>query len=266
MDCMDCHNRPSHRFDSTPERAVNEALATGALPASLPFVRREAVAALKATYPSQEAALAGIAKRLTDFYAQQLGGPGAPRGRRDVARAVAAAQGIYRPQRLPGDEGRPGAPTPNNIGHVDFPGCFRCHDDAKKTPRRAGHQAGLRTLPQDGVGRSPGQALVRGLHKRAQALVPAFTMSGFRIGPLGILDEVARRLPDSRQPTPVGLPKVRKRCARNPPPPPRRPRRKSLPMLIFAPSARRPPGRHRHCTGARRAFDRLLVGREPGVA
>jgi hypothetical protein len=21
----------------------------------------------------------------------------------------------------------------NNIGHVDFPGCFRCHDDTKKT-------------------------------------------------------------------------------------------------------------------------------------
>ncbi len=54
MDCMDCHNRPSHRFDSSPERAVTEAMAHGEIPQDLPFIRREAVAALKATYPSQE--------------------------------------------------------------------------------------------------------------------------------------------------------------------------------------------------------------------
>src|SRR6185295_16906091 len=43
MDCMDCHNRPSHVIAATPERAVNERMASGEIPKTLPFVRREAV-------------------------------------------------------------------------------------------------------------------------------------------------------------------------------------------------------------------------------
>ena len=65
MDCMDCHNRPSHRFDATPERAIDDAMARGLIAQTLPFVRREAVAALKAVYASQDAAAAGIATRLS---------------------------------------------------------------------------------------------------------------------------------------------------------------------------------------------------------
>jgi hypothetical protein len=131
MDCMDCHNRPSHRFDSTPERAINEALSTGVLPTSLPFVRREAVAALKASYQSQEAAVAGIEKRLTSFYARQLGAE-APARKADIARLVATAQAIYGRNVFPAMNVSWGTYS-NNIGHVDFPGCFRCHDDTKKT-------------------------------------------------------------------------------------------------------------------------------------
>ena len=48
MDCTDCHNRPSHAIAATPERAVNEAMARGQIPTTLPFVHREAVKALKA--------------------------------------------------------------------------------------------------------------------------------------------------------------------------------------------------------------------------
>ena len=56
MDCIDCHNRPSHSIGATPERAVNEAMTRGDLPTTLPFIHREAVKALKTTYPSQDAA------------------------------------------------------------------------------------------------------------------------------------------------------------------------------------------------------------------
>ena len=56
MDCIDCHNRPSHDFLASPERAVDAALARGEIPAALPFVRRETVAALKETYPDRETA------------------------------------------------------------------------------------------------------------------------------------------------------------------------------------------------------------------
>jgi hypothetical protein len=43
MDCMDCHNRPAHTMAATAERAVNAAMARSEIPATLPFVHREAV-------------------------------------------------------------------------------------------------------------------------------------------------------------------------------------------------------------------------------
>ncbi len=49
MDCIDCHNRPSHAIAATPERAVNDAMARGDIPTTLPFVHREAVKVLKAS-------------------------------------------------------------------------------------------------------------------------------------------------------------------------------------------------------------------------
>jgi hypothetical protein len=131
MDCMDCHNRPSHRFDATPEHAVDSALAAGYISRTLPFVRREAVAALKTVYPTQEAAAAGIAKRLSSFFEQQLGAQAAGR-KADVDRAIAETQAIYSRNIFPSMRVSWGTYA-NNIGHTDSPGCFRCHDDAKKT-------------------------------------------------------------------------------------------------------------------------------------
>jgi len=114
MDCMDCHNRPSHVIAPTPERAVNEAMADGAIPLSLPFVHREAVKALKMGNPAA----------LRDFYRSQ------PRDQ--VERAVAAVQDLYQRNVFPPMNVTFGS-YPNNIGHVDSPGCFRCHDDEHKS-------------------------------------------------------------------------------------------------------------------------------------
>jgi hypothetical protein len=128
MDCMDCHNRPSHRFDPAPEAAVDDALANGAIARTLPFARREAVAALKAAYPSQEAAIEAIRRRLTNFYRGELKEQFAAR-EPDVARAVATVEGIYQRNVFPAMKVTWGTYA-NNLGHTQFPGCFRCHDDA----------------------------------------------------------------------------------------------------------------------------------------
>jgi hypothetical protein len=114
MDCMDCHNRPSHVIAPTPDRAVNEAMAAGAIPISLPFVHREAVKALKA----------GNYAALRDFYRAQ------PRDQ--VDHAVTAVQEIYQRNVFPAMNVTFGA-YPSNIGHIDSPGCFRCHDDDHKS-------------------------------------------------------------------------------------------------------------------------------------
>jgi hypothetical protein len=131
MDCLDCHNRPSHPVVATPERAVNEAMAEGAVPTTLPFVHREAVKALKAAYPSQDAGVAEIARALRDFYRTvqpSLAASQAP----EIDRAVLAVQDLYRRNVFPDMNVRFGTYA-NNIGHIDSPGCFRCHDDDHKS-------------------------------------------------------------------------------------------------------------------------------------
>jgi hypothetical protein len=128
MDCMDCHNRPAHSMTPTAERAVNERMASGDIPRTLPFARREAVKALKASYPTQDAAVEGIARSLREFYRTQASGEDASQ-RQDVEKAVNAATDIYRRNVFPEMNVQFGT-YPNNIGHIDFPGCFRCHDDS----------------------------------------------------------------------------------------------------------------------------------------
>ena len=137
MDCVDCHNRPTHIF-RTPERALDEALAGGALPRDLPYLRREAQAALTADYADDAAARAGIARHLSGFYAREYPAL-ADSGR--IARAIAGTQAIRARYVFPEMHVDWGT-YPDHIGHEESPGCFRCHDDAHAT-------ADGRTISQD---------------------------------------------------------------------------------------------------------------------
>ena len=129
MDCVDCHNRPAHSFSASPERAVDTAIAAGAISATLPFARREAVAALKESHPDRATAERAISDRLRAFYAKQ---PDAASRTQDVNRLVAAVQFLYTRNVFPVMNVTWGT-HPNNVGHTDFPGCFRCHDDQHKS-------------------------------------------------------------------------------------------------------------------------------------
>lgn len=125
MDCMDCHNRPGHEF-LPPSTAVNEALFAGRLDAGLPFIKREAVAALVREYPDKAAADEGIARHLDDFYRTQY----AQRFealKPKVDNAIDAVRELYHHNIFP--YMRVDWRTyPNNIGHFTSPGCYRCHD------------------------------------------------------------------------------------------------------------------------------------------
>ena len=126
MDCTDCHNRPAHTFSWTPERAVDASLANGRLPRNLAFVRREAVAAAAGDYSDRDAANAGIARRLNEFYA------GGAHDTRLVTQAIDATRDIWNRNVFPAMKVKWGT-YPNHLGHVDSPGCFRCHDDSHKS-------------------------------------------------------------------------------------------------------------------------------------
>ena len=140
LDCIDCHNRPTHRFAATADRALYEAIAFGDIPRTLPFIKREAIRLLKAEYASQPAAAAAIAQQLGQFY--QATYPEIFAGRRaEVDQAIQGTQRVYQRNVFPIMHVTWGT-HPNNIGHTDFPGCFRCHDDNHKTKDG-------RTIPQD---------------------------------------------------------------------------------------------------------------------
>lgn len=131
MDCIDCHNRPSHIFERSVERGVNKVISSGGAAKDLPFLKREAVAALKAEYTSHEDASAKIEAALNTFYQKQYPDTFTSR-KADIARTVASLQALYKRNVFPSMKLTWGYHA-DNRGHMEFPGCFRCHDDLHKS-------------------------------------------------------------------------------------------------------------------------------------
>jgi hypothetical protein len=126
MDCVDCHNRPTHIY-RLPARAVDEAMASGELPVDLPFIKREAMAVLSAAYADGETARREISSRLTGFYAASY--PEFIANQPDkVEKAIEGVQAIWSRYVYPENHITWGT-YPDHIGHQDFTGCFRCHDE-----------------------------------------------------------------------------------------------------------------------------------------
>jgi nitrate/TMAO reductase-like tetraheme cytochrome c subunit len=130
MDCMDCHNRPSHTFEM-PERAVDRAMTEGRISPDLPFVKKQVVAMLKTSYPDRETASAKIADGIVTFY--RTGYPDVYRSHRGQVEAAGdQAREIYLRNVYPAMKIGWGT-YPNNLGHEDFLGCFRCHDGSHQS-------------------------------------------------------------------------------------------------------------------------------------
>ena len=125
MDCMDCHNRPTHAYQ-LPERAMDRALGEGRISPDLPYIKRKAVELLRADYPDRDTAQQKITAGLTDFYRANY-----PQvfslHRALVETAAVQVAAIYLRNIFPQMKITWGT-YPNNLGHEDFLGCFRCHD------------------------------------------------------------------------------------------------------------------------------------------
>ncbi len=119
MDCIDCHNRPTHIFRS-PDETVDMAMMLGRIDPKLPAIKKHAVEALAADYTDTAGACRQIAGKLQKEYATAETGT--------VARAIAEVQKIYQDNFFPEMKSR-WKVYPNNIGHFEWAGCFRCHDD-----------------------------------------------------------------------------------------------------------------------------------------
>ncbi len=131
MDCMDCHNRPTHIFQ-LPERAVDQALASGEISPTLPFAKKASVEILKRPYVTASQAAAGIPAAFDDYYRNAYPQVYGQR-REDISRAGQKLLAIFNRNVFPEMKITWGTYV-NNIGHTDFIGCFRCHDEQHASP------------------------------------------------------------------------------------------------------------------------------------
>ncbi|MFN8007819.1 MAG: NapC/NirT family cytochrome c [Terriglobia bacterium] len=130
MDCVDCHNRPTHIY-KLPEEAVDQAITSHQMDVSLPFIKKEGVILLKANYPDETEALRQIESGLKAYYQNQF--PQISQNKQlAIQQAITALQEIYSRNVFPRMKVTWGT-YPNHLGHENFPGCFRCHDDSHKS-------------------------------------------------------------------------------------------------------------------------------------
>jgi hypothetical protein len=130
MDCVDCHNRPSHTY-KMPGIEVDAALADGRIDATLPFIKREGVRVLQGKYESHEEARAGISKEVDAFYKTNYAKVAGEKAAAVVAAGKALGD-IYSWNVFPKMKVTWGTYA-NNLGHQDdSPGCWRCHDNKHK--------------------------------------------------------------------------------------------------------------------------------------
>lgn len=125
MDCLDCHNRPAHVFPAAND-SVESAMAAGAVSTKLPNIKRVAVQAmLQEEITTTAAAPEKIAEFIRSRYT-------APELAPELPGTIAAVQSIFAHTIFP-ERKADWQVYPTNIGHKDWPGCFRCHTSEHKT-------------------------------------------------------------------------------------------------------------------------------------
>ena len=67
MDCMDCHNRPSHNY-LTPQRFIDNAMANGEISPKLPQIKKVTMDILKDNYATEDTAELVIKTTINKFY------------------------------------------------------------------------------------------------------------------------------------------------------------------------------------------------------
>lgn len=132
MDCIDCHNRVSHNF-LTPEEALDAEIANKNIDPGIPEIKRKGIEVLTPLESTPEKAAATIAN-LEQFYQQNF--PDYYKQNTEtVQQAIKTLQSLYPSLHFP-DQGLDWTTHPDNLGHKEWPGCFRCHDGKHLTEDR----------------------------------------------------------------------------------------------------------------------------------
>ncbi|OGU35251.1 MAG: cytochrome C [Ignavibacteria bacterium GWB2_35_6b] len=126
MDCMDCHNRPSHQY-YPPAFFVNNAITAGNIPRELPEIKSLAMTILGEDFETEKEAMEYIKTEMNNFYEENY--PEVfENNYKLVQKGITGLQNEFNKNIFPEMKVKWSA-YPNNIGHVEFDGCFRCHFD-----------------------------------------------------------------------------------------------------------------------------------------
>ena len=131
MDCIDCHNRPTHVYD-IPEDAVDKEIFHQNIVGTLPNIRKLAIDTVKGEYKSHEDAEKRILEIFKNYYEKNHKALAEVK-KKDIEKSAATVTTIYKNNVFPAMNVKFGT-YPNHIGHRDAgAGCFRCHDDEHKS-------------------------------------------------------------------------------------------------------------------------------------
>ena len=131
MDCMDCHNRPSHEY-LPPSHYVNQLFAGNKISSTVPYLKAAAMEALKVNYSTKDSAFIGIKNTILNYYKSNQADAGV-KYKNEIANAISEIQQEFSYNTFP-EMKVSYAVYPRNIGHLENNGCFRCHDDKHKSP------------------------------------------------------------------------------------------------------------------------------------
>ena len=130
MDCMDCHNRPSHVFE-TPQDFIDNAIAAGEIPVELPEIKLKAMEILVKDFDYKDSALIYIEESINSYYAAEY--PTIYAEKKDIVdKAIHGIQTAFSKNVYPEMKASWDA-YPDHIGHIEYNGCFRCHNNTHKS-------------------------------------------------------------------------------------------------------------------------------------
>ena len=137
MDCIDCHNRPTHVYDM-PEDVVDFGILSKAINGAIPGIREDSLAAITGKYATRDEAKAKIGAALMNLQAKRNAGD-LEKYRKDITNAGLYLVDGYLANVWPETlvewgtyQGHLGHRSPDYGGYgladTSF-GCFRCHDE-----------------------------------------------------------------------------------------------------------------------------------------
>jgi hypothetical protein len=132
MDCIDCHNRPSHNY-GIPQHFIDDAITSGEISRDLPEIKMVAMGILAKDYPTADSAMTAIKKGIDEYYKSTY--PEILEQKKEkIEKTILAIQDKFNRNIFPEMKVKWNK-YPLNLGHLESNGCYRCHNDKHKSDK-----------------------------------------------------------------------------------------------------------------------------------